>query len=249
MHFSLRSFKITILSLLSLSSGYSQVTDYKPVQLTGFVIDRQTREPLVNTHYIINNRRGGVVDASGRFTIPGVVNDTIVFSYVGYEDVVLIVSDTLQRDHYLVGIFMPRDTILLDEVVILPRLGNLRSEITALATTRDIDQVHAVNNLNMAAYTGISRNIEWSDPEAQYRYVSNMIKARAMAQGLVPSDEIVAINLALGLPFLFAYYLRGGPKVPDRPEVVLTQPEMDRMIRTFEERRKDSVERIDTLRK
>ena len=154
----------------------------------------------------------------------------------------------LQRNDYLVGIFMPRDTILLDEVVILPRLGSLRSEITALSTTKDVDQVHAVNNLSMAAYTGISRNIEWSDPEAQYRYVSNQIKERAMAQGLVPSDEIVAINLAAGLPFLFAWYLRGGPKVPDRPQVVLTQPEMDRIMRAFEQMRKDLVEPNDTLR-
>jgi len=241
---------IILLIFLGLSLSYvcGQVKEDKPVRLTGFVIDKQTRDPLVNTHYIINNRRGGVVDENGRFAIPGMVNDTIVFSYVGYKDVVLIVSDMLQRNDYLVGIFMPRDTILLDEVVILPRLGSLRSEITALSTTKDVDQVHAVNNLSMAAYTGISRNIEWSDPEAQYRYVSNQIKERAMAQGLVPSDEIVAINLAAGLPFLFAYYLRGGPKVPDRPQVVLTQPEMDRIMRAFEQMRKDLVEPNDTLR-
>lgn len=247
MHYCFRYILIIIFTGLSLFSGKSQVKDDKPVHLTGFVIDKETREPLVNTHYIINNRRGGVVDANGRFAIPGLVNDTIVFSYVGYRDVIFVVSDTLMRDNYLVGIFMPRDTILLDEVVILPRLGSLRSEITALSSTRDVDQVHAVNNLNMAAYTGISRNIEWSDPEAQYRYVSNMIKSRAMAQGMVPSDEIVAVNLALGLPFLFAYYLRGGPKVPDRPEVVLTQPEMNRMIRAFEERRKDLIHPADSI--
>ena len=133
---------------------------------------------------------------------------------------------------------MPRDTILLDEVVILPRLGSLKSEITALSARKDVDQVNAVNNLNMAAYTGISRNIEWSDPEAQYKYVSSRIKERAMAQGLVPSDEIVAINLAAGLPFLLAYYLRGGPKVTDRPEVIISQPEINRMMRVFEERRR-----------
>ena len=107
------------------------------------------------------------MDVHGRFVIPTLVNDTIVFSYVGYKDVVVIVSDTLERNDYLVAVFMPRDTILLDEVVILPRLGSLKSEITALSARKDIDQVNAVNNLNMAAFTGISRNIEWSDPEAQ----------------------------------------------------------------------------------
>jgi len=66
---------------------------------------------------------------------------------------------------------------------------------------------------------------------------------------MIPSDEIVAFNLAAGLPFLFAYYLRGGPKVPDRPEVVLSQPEIDRMMQAFEEKRKDSVEPGDTLKK
>lgn len=249
MHFFLKYFMIMIFPGLSLSSVFSQVKPDKPVRLTGFVIDKETRESLVNSHYIINNRRGGVVDANGRFAFLGAVNDTIVFSYVGYKDVVVIVSDTLPRNDYLLGIFMPRDTILLDEVVILPRLGSLKSEITALSTTKDIEQVNAVNNLTMAAYTGISRNIEWSDPEAQYKYVSNQIKMRAMEQGMVPSDEIVAINLAAGIPFLIMYYLRGGPKAPDRPEVVLSQPEMERMMRAFEEKRKEFTHPTDTIRK
>jgi hypothetical protein len=239
----------TIFLGLSLSSVLSQVKDDKPIRLTGFVIDRETREPLMNSHYIVNRRRGGVVDANGRFALMGAVNDTIVFSYVGYKDVAVIVSDTLLRDNYLVGIFMPRDTILLDEVVILPRLGSLKSEITALSTVQDVDQINAVNNLSMAAYTGISRNIEWSDPDAQYKYVSNQIKMRAMEQGLMPSDEIVAINLAAGIPFLIAYYLRGGPRAPERPAVVLSQPEIDRMMRAFEKKRKDSVEPADSIRR
>ena len=143
---------------------------------------------------------------------------------------------------------MPRDTILLDEVVILPRLGSLRSEISALSSAKDVDNLNAINNLNMAAYTGISQNIEWSDADAQYKYVSNRIKMRAMEHGLVASDEMVAINLAAGLPFLIAYYLR-GPQSPDRPEIVLSQPEIERMFRAFKAKGEVLVEPADSIKK
>jgi len=234
---------------LSISTAYCQTKPDKPIRLSGIVVDKQTQELLVNSHYIINNKRGGVVDASGRFAIFGMVNDTIIFSYVGYKDVVVVVSDTLRRDNYLVGIFMPRDTILLDEVVILPRLGSLKSEISALSSTQDLNNLNAVNNLNMAAFTGISRNIQWSDADAQYKYVSNQIKMRAMEQGMVASDEIVAFNLAAGIPFLIIYYLKGGPRAPERPEVILSQPELERMMRAFRKNLYDSVQPPDSIRR
>ena len=248
MIFNYRKILLIILIVLLITSVFCQTKPDKPIRLSGIVVDKQTQELLVNSHYIINNKRGGVVDASGRFAIFGMVDDTIIFSYVGYKDVVVIVSDTLRRNDYLVGIFMPRDTIVLDEVVILPRLGSLKSEISALSSIQDLNNMNAVNNLNMAAFTGISRNIQWSDADAQYKYVSNQIKMRAMEQGLVASDEMVAFNLAAGIPFLIAYYLR-GPQSPDRPAVVLSQPEINLMMKVFRKNQNDSVPSPDSIRR
>ena len=95
--------KITLSFLLGLLvlSVYCQENQEKPIRLTGFVVDKETSEALVNTHYIINNERGGVVDETGRFAIVGMVNDTIIFSYVGYKDITVVVSDTLRRNDYL----------------------------------------------------------------------------------------------------------------------------------------------------
>ena len=235
----------TLLGLVVLSV-HCQENQEKPIRLTGFVIDKETSEALGNSHYIINNERGGVVDEAGRFAILGMVNDTIIFSYLGYKDVTVIVSDTLRRSDYLVGIFMPRDTILLDEVVILPRLGSLKSEISALSSTQNMENLNAVNNLTRAAYTGISRNIRWSDADAQYTYISNQIKMRSMEQGLVASDEMVAISLAAGIPFLIAYYLK-GPESPVRPKVILSQSEIERMMRAFNLRRDALLHPADSI--
>lgn len=231
----------------SVLSIYCQENKEKPILLTGLVIDKETSEVLVNAHYIISNNRGGVVDETGRFAILGMINDTIIFSYVGYKDVMVVVSDTLHRNDYLVGIFMPRDTILLDEVVILPRLRSLKSEISALSSTRNTDNINAANNLSRASYTGISRNIMWDDADAQYKYISNQIKIRSMEQGFVPSDEMVAINLAAGIPFLIAYYLI-DPKSPPRPETILSQPDIERVMKALNTRRASLIQPADSIK-
>jgi len=99
-------------------SGRTQV---KLTQLSGFTVDAVTEYPLPYTSVEIKGTwRGTAANSLGFFSLAVAANDTIQFSTVGYEPKMFIVPDTITNDMTSIGVFLKRDTILLDVVVIYP---------------------------------------------------------------------------------------------------------------------------------
>jgi hypothetical protein len=105
--------------LLSVSlAGYTQKQDL--IQLSG-VIRNELLQPLQFTHILITNQhRGTISDQKGMFSFIVEPYDTVLFSSVGYKRVGLIIPDTLKTFHLELDIYMETDTILIEEVIILP---------------------------------------------------------------------------------------------------------------------------------
>lgn len=86
--------------------------------IKGTVIHNETKLPMGNVHVINASRvKGTVTSPSGTFEIEAKVNDTILFTYIGYENVkVKVTNDWIKQNP--TKIYLSEKTYILDEVVV-----------------------------------------------------------------------------------------------------------------------------------
>lgn len=76
-------------------------------------------------HIILQNKNLATAsDLNGYFNFPAEVNDTLLFTAIGYQMQTWIVTDTFQVAYPYIEVFMQEDTIMLEELVIRPWQGN-----------------------------------------------------------------------------------------------------------------------------
>ncbi len=88
--------------------------------LKGRLLDGDTQNPLPNAHIInLNSVRATISNSTGHFSIPVQVNDTVYFSYVGYQSIKIKVTNDLLKGNDL-EIRMFETPIELGEVKLKP---------------------------------------------------------------------------------------------------------------------------------
>ena len=106
-------FLFTFISSFCFSQNDSIVRNIK-----GTVIHNGTKLPMGNVHVINTSRvKGTVTSPSGTFEIGAKVNDTILFTYLGYETVkVKVTNDWIKENP--TKIYLSEKAYVLDEVVV-----------------------------------------------------------------------------------------------------------------------------------
>jgi len=90
------------------------------VQLTGRLTD-ELLQPLPYAHILVlNNYRGTITDREGKFSIVTEINDSIMFSTVGFKRRILTIPDTLPGPYYSLDLVLETDTFMIEEVVVYP---------------------------------------------------------------------------------------------------------------------------------
>lgn len=88
---------VVFLCLFISTIGFSQ-TENDSIALTskvkGIVVNNETLLPMNNVH-VINTTKvlGTTTNGSGQFEIEGIVNDTIIFTYLGFETVKTVITN------------------------------------------------------------------------------------------------------------------------------------------------------------
>lgn len=91
------------------------------VRISGIIVDADSLDPVTFTSVTIKNTtKGTVSDNSGYFSIFANELDTLLFSNVGYETSQFVVPPNLQQENYGLVHVMNLDTLMLEEVVIVP---------------------------------------------------------------------------------------------------------------------------------
>ncbi|MBL7112649.1 MAG: carboxypeptidase-like regulatory domain-containing protein [Bacteroidales bacterium] len=174
--------------MLSISlAGYTQKQDL--IQLSG-VIRNELLQPLQFTHILIKNQhRGTISDQKGMFSFIVEPYDTILFSSVGYKRVGLIIPDTLKTFHLELDIYMETDTIMIEEVIILPwkTYEEFKEAFLALELP-DNDMNRAYKNIAL-----IKTQIYYSgtpDPGLNYKYMLQEQYNELYTKGQMPYYSI-----------------------------------------------------------
>jgi hypothetical protein len=108
---------LIVLALLVVSEVNAQTTR-RVIQLSGFVTDTAT-QMLPGVHvYVPKAGRGTPTTASGFFSMPVLVGDSVVFSSVGYQRTSYIVPD-LPKESWTIFVELAPDITLLNEAVVM----------------------------------------------------------------------------------------------------------------------------------
>ena len=204
----------------------AQQQNERYLNFSGVVMNSDSLKPIENVYYSLNGRLSGISDSGGGFSIYTRIGDTLSFSHIGYRTNMFNVSDSLQLDSYLVGIFMTQDTIRLQEIVIYPRLRNLRQEMSNFRGGRDFQNDIAKQNLDIATYQGLASTPDLTDPEIQYNFQTSKIKMDAIERGGIPSNKIVSVNVYTGVALIMSLLLDDKPEL-QKPVRLPSEQEID----------------------
>ena len=153
-----------------------QRTNENNVFVTGVVCDRDSLQTLPEAIFRLGKEVRGV-DKQGRFSLNVHVGDTLRFSHIGYSPLEVIISDSLKGNDFLLGVFMVRDTVLMSEVLILPRFFTGKYQPNAML-------LNARNNFNQALHAA-SRPVEKMDQEMNRSMMLEDFARKVEMKGLV----------------------------------------------------------------
>ena len=133
-------------------------SDSLVVRLKGTVIHNETKLPMSNVHVINTTRiKGTTSSPSGTFEIDAKVNDTLFFSYLGYETVkVKVTNDWIKNNP--TKIYLTEKAYVLDEIVIAKyNLTGYVEVDTRLIPVADDSYRYSISGLNAGYEGGASR--------------------------------------------------------------------------------------------
>lgn len=223
-----------ILSLFIFNACFGQVKEETDARMIfhGIVMDASTLAPISNSQILINRNFSSVSNVDGTFSFYVARKDTVLFKHLGYKQTSFFVSDTLKGLEFVTGIYMQSDTLLIGEVVILPRFTNLRYEI--LKTPKRVPDTfeNARYNVAVSAYQGRTTQGKLGDPLSNYEYLHQKQRTAAYEKGQIPSDQIAGFNPLLLLPA--AYLILHGP--PEKPAPLgqqMSKEELDQIQKIY----------------
>jgi hypothetical protein len=204
----------------------------------GVVIAASTDERLPGSQIFINRSYAASSQTDGTFSFFAFRLDTILFTMLGYKSESFVVSDTLKAREFLTGVYLKTDTVDIGEVIILPRLPNLRADMMNIRKQSDPQLENAVSNISNAAYLGRTTSSNLGDPTFNYNYLRQRQNISAYEKGGIASEKSIALNPFILIPAAYML-LKGLPEAPTPPEPRISQKDLDDLNKVFMQMRRD----------
>jgi hypothetical protein len=229
-----RIFPIILILISSINTGFGQklASVSGPILFRGVVVDASTQARLGSSQILINRSRSAISAEDGTFSFYAFKNDTIKFSMLGYRTTSLIVSDTLSVKEFLTGVYLETDTLLLGDVIIVPKLTNLKAEMMNSRIKSDPRLDNAISNITYASYVGRTTQAKLGDPAANYEYLRKKMNYDAFEKGTIPSDKILGLSPFLIIPAAYLL-IQGLPETPPPPKAQISSKDLDELQKRY----------------
>ncbi|WP_010522335.1 carboxypeptidase-like regulatory domain-containing protein [Aquimarina agarivorans] len=161
--------KYLLIFLFTLISGSSLLYGQeKPVSIKGRVLNAADDKILENVHIInLNSIKGTITDKNGEFTIDATVNDTLYFSYIGFQPLkARVTNDWIKYGN--VKVKLTEVGLALQEVVVSAH--NLTGFVEV-----DFKNIPIYNNANRYQIPGISSGYEGGSKRSATARIVNSI--------------------------------------------------------------------------
>jgi hypothetical protein len=200
----------------------------------GIVMEKKKETPLQATQIFVNRAFSSVSNENGRFAFYAGKKDTITFRLLGFKPAYFYIGDTLTGRDFVAGIYLSADTVLIDEVVILPRLSNLKADMFSSRSEASRQTQNASNNLALSAYQARITQSKLGDPALNYEVIRQRQKEEAFTKGQIPSDRMVGLSPLMLIPAAYLL-LHGLPEKPAQFQPNLTEQEVNEIHRRYME--------------
>lgn len=182
-----------ILLILPLFLLHSQTNDAERfVQLSGIITDDMYR-PVPGVAVISKKlHRGTLSERSGIYSITSTPGDTVFFRAMGFKRYHTVIPETYEERHCMVDIVLEIDTIVIEEVAILP-WRNYNEFIKDMTKEKPVDPLIENMNENLASiYVSISNQTGVrSSPEAGYRYAMEQNFSNMATRNMYPVNNLL----------------------------------------------------------
>jgi hypothetical protein len=202
------------------------------ILMQGIVMDARNLSPIPNTQIWVNKSFTSISNKDGTFGLYVNILDTLDFSSLGYVPIRMIISDTLAGSPHIAGIYMNSDTLSIGEVVIVPRISNLKSDILNAPSKVPREMENAKYNVAVSAYQGRTTTGKLGDAASNYELLRQRQKVDAFEKGGIPSDRIVGISPFMLLPAAYLL-LHGLPEKPSPMKPEVTDYELELLNKKF----------------
>lgn len=230
---------LAFIVLFTIHSGYLLcqgivAAENRRIFIEGVIINSVTEEPVPNVQYSIFGRGGGVSDQAGLFAFFAIPYDTIEFRMIGFRPTLVVIDAGYTAPQYLVLIALRPDTVDLGEVVVMPRLADLRSvaESNTLFNSREFE--NARGNINIAVHQGLTGVNQTGDPTINYEVLRRKQVIDAYEKGGIPSDKMASISPFVIVPAIYLL-MNGLPEKPAAPTPRISNRELERLKNTYRE--------------
>lgn len=222
---------VTLLFLNRILAQTENPTDHRVV-FQGIIRDASSLAPLPNSQISVNRSFVVSGDSAGGFSLTVNRRDTMQFSHLGYKSVFVILNDSLPGKDYMTGIYLTSDTIQIGEVIIIPRLANLKSDLLNPRKPVSQEMENARNNLAIAAYQAKVSTGKLGDPASNYEVIRQVQRMEAYEKGQIPSSRIVGLSPLLLIPALYLM-MNGLPAKPAPAKSNLTEEEINMIQKKY----------------
>ena len=199
-----RLFYIVILIVLPLVITNGQVADKERlIQVTGIISDEESN-PVPGVSIISHKlKRGTISELSGIYNVISIPGDTIWFSALGYKNTKIIVPKELDSRQFTKDIVLLNDTIVINDVIILPWKSYEEFKRAVLAEKPMKQEIINMYENLASIQKSISNTPSYSiTPEAGYRMAMQQNANAVMTRGQYPSNNLLN-------PFAWAKFFSG----------------------------------------
>jgi hypothetical protein len=231
---------LLLLSILNeIGIGQQIKSEKYSILFHGLVLDAATLTPLAGSKIIMRREIISVSGIDGTFAFYVNKNDTVIFSRLGYKATQLFISDTLTGKEFIAGVYLHADTISIGEVVIAPRVRNLKNELLNSRPETSTEMENAKYNVAVSSYIGRNSTGNLGNPGANYEVLRQKQRIAAYEKGsILPSENMIGINPLIVLPAAYLL-IHGSPEKPDPLKPQLTDKEVNQINKMY----------LETLRK
>ena len=179
---------IFILSV-GIKTGAQENKTVDSIRFSGIIYDRDSLTVLPYARYTLHNRNY-TSNKNGEFYLWAKQGDIIKFSYVGYKDTYIHVHDSLDRENYLIGVFLSKDTVHLSEVIVMPRYQQLLIEAKYMPIIVDPDYILGNQNVKESTYQALTQTPKRMDAEQNQSMVIEQHILHTAYKTQVPPDKM-----------------------------------------------------------
>lgn len=128
---------------------------------------------------------------------------------------------------------MKTDTLAVGEVIVFPRLGDLRSEFRSTSGQISQELVNAQHNLEISTYQGLNNSATLGDPQTNYDLIKREQIINAYEKGAIPSDKMLGLDFISIIPVGIYLLANGLPEKPEPPMPRVSDSEIEKMKRLY----------------